>query len=64
VTNILLGTPNAGNPVLTYLDKVVVNKLDAMIEAHPHYNHAGRFIAILNVIKDGTLKDDLFFDNR
>lgn len=57
------GTPVAGNYVLEYLEKVGVSKLDAMIASHPHYDHAGGFIAILTAIRNGDLQGGLFFDN-
>ncbi len=50
--------PNAGKHVLTYLDKVGVKKLDAMIASHPHYDHAGGFIAILTAIKNDVLNSN------
>lgn len=57
------GSPHAGPHVLAYLSTLGVSKLDAMIASHPHIDHMGGFIPVLEAIKNGNLQGGELYDN-
>lgn len=61
--NVLIdgGLPDAGNRILSYLEGLNVTKVDLMIATHPHEDHVGGLITILN---SSIGVDQVLFNNE